>query len=119
IFSSVGATLNGNGGDDTLTGGNLNDALDGGVGADALTGGGGNDTLTGGAGADQFIFVNANNGVDTITDFSGHTKFSSGGGEGDVLTFESLLHGTFEYRGDQAFTASAHTEARVVGDHVQ
>jgi Ca2+-binding RTX toxin-like protein len=113
-----GVTINGNGGDDSLYGSNPDDILNGGDGLDLLQGGGGKDTLTGGAGADQFVFKNINNGPDTITDFSGQTAFAGGAGEHDVLRFEGVLHGTFEYRGAQAFTASGHTEARVLHDHV-
>lgn len=64
-------TIDGGAGNDKLTGGwnGTGDTLLGGAGNDEITGLLGNDTLTGGAGADKFIF-NANDGTDTITDFS-------------------------------------------------
>jgi Ca2+-binding RTX toxin-like protein len=62
-------SLSGDNGKDTLNGYAGNDILSGGNGADNLTGGTGNDILTGGSGPDTFIFA-ANDGTDTITDFS-------------------------------------------------
>ncbi|WP_017294473.1 Calx-beta domain-containing protein [Geminocystis herdmanii] len=71
--------LNGGNGNDRLLGGNGNDILLGGTGNDNLNGGSGNDTLvsasgndtlTGGTGVDRFVFKYADEGVDTITDFS-------------------------------------------------
>jgi Ca2+-binding RTX toxin-like protein len=100
----VGSTINGNNGNDTMTGGSANDSLKGGAG---------NDILTGAAGSDQFIYSAAGNGSDLITDFSGQTAFGGGAGDGDHLTFESILHGTFSYRGNLAFTGTGNTEARV------
>jgi Ca2+-binding RTX toxin-like protein len=52
ITASTAATLQGEGGDDQLTGGPGGDTLDGGDGADALDGGLGTDTLVGGLGSD-------------------------------------------------------------------
>lgn len=57
-------------GNDRLIGSYNQDIVDGEAGNDELTGGLYNDDiLTGGTGADRFIF-NANDGIDTITDFS-------------------------------------------------
>lgn len=73
-----------------LTGNASANVLNGGAGHDSLIGGGGNDTLagragldrlTGGLGADKFRFVLANEGMDTITDFSA--------AQGDKLVFVS------------------------------
>ncbi|MBX7247472.1 MAG: choice-of-anchor L domain-containing protein [Caulobacteraceae bacterium] len=62
--------LDGGDGNDSLQGGSGSDTLLGGAGIDKLYGEAGSDTLTGGTGADQFIWsVNANLGVDHITDF--------------------------------------------------
>ena len=62
--------LDGGGGNDTLIGHGGADTLRGGAGNDFLFGGFGSDTLTGGAGSDQFaVGTNAQQGVDTITDF--------------------------------------------------
>lgn len=71
-------TYDGGDGNDVLNGGSVADNLIGGSGDDTISGGGGNDTivggagadsLTGGAGSDRFVFNNATEGVDTITDF--------------------------------------------------
>ncbi|WP_443018532.1 calcium-binding protein [Sphingobium sp. Leaf26] len=64
--------LNGFAGNDNLNGGSNTDTLNGGDGNDILDGGTASDTLTGGAGVDIFAFMNtpgASN-IDTITDFS-------------------------------------------------
>jgi len=72
--------VNGQGGDDTITGGEGldgliklkldggagNDTITGGDGDDAIYGGWGDDTLTGGDGADTFVF---RHGSDVVTDF--------------------------------------------------
>jgi Ca2+-binding RTX toxin-like protein len=49
------AILNGEGGNDALTGGNLADSLAGGTGNDTLSGGSGADTLAGGSGNDIYV----------------------------------------------------------------
>src|SRR5436190_20357198 len=48
--------LNGDGGDDVLTGADTGDNLSGGDGDDVLIGGKGGDSLDGGAGNDQFVW---------------------------------------------------------------
>lgn len=79
-FHRVPFTLQGNEGDDTLTGGSgyfasafmgSDDVMLGGAGNDTITGGGGNDTMSGGPGADVFVFATPGFGgdVDVITDF--------------------------------------------------
>jgi Ca2+-binding RTX toxin-like protein len=62
-------TISGGNGNDTLIGGEGNDILKGDAGNDILIGGAGNDTLTGGTNNDLFVFANAGEGFDTITDF--------------------------------------------------
>ena len=52
---NLGATLNGNAGNDVLTGGTGNDTLNGGDDNDSMTAGNGNDTLNGGLGNDTMI----------------------------------------------------------------
>jgi Ca2+-binding RTX toxin-like protein len=54
----AGATLNGDAGDDVLTGGDTNDNLIGGDGNDRLTGGRGADDMRGGAGNDTLVWDN-------------------------------------------------------------
>jgi Ca2+-binding RTX toxin-like protein len=75
--ANPGKTVNGNGGNDTITGtvfvDNLlgndgNDTMTGGIGDDVLTGGNGNDTMTGSAGNDV---LNGGVGDDTITGSEG------------------------------------------------
>lgn len=56
-------------GNDLLVGGDGNDILWGGAGNDLLIGGKGNNVLIGGEGSDRFRLA-ANNGVDTIVDFT-------------------------------------------------
>lgn len=63
--------LRGLDGDDTLSGLAGMDYLFGGIGNDQINGGAGNDQLEGSAGADLFVFADA--GVDTITDFAAGT----------------------------------------------
>jgi Ca2+-binding RTX toxin-like protein len=76
--SSATRTYDGGADNDVLNGGSVADNLIGGTGADTISGGGGNDTIVGGAGADsltggggsdRFVFNNASEGIDTITDF--------------------------------------------------
>ncbi|MBX9698311.1 MAG: type I secretion C-terminal target domain-containing protein, partial [Acetobacteraceae bacterium] len=63
-------TLGGGDGNDTMEGAGGRDSLVGGAGNDVLVGGRGADALTGGAGADRFLFSAANEGTDTVLDFS-------------------------------------------------
>ena len=62
--------VNGNAGDDILSGANLNDTLDGGFGNDVLVGGKGNDYLLGGVGHDRYVFEKGH-GQDVIFDAAG------------------------------------------------
>jgi Ca2+-binding RTX toxin-like protein len=55
--------------DDVLAGGSGNDVMFGQGGDDALAGGYGADTLTGGSGSDVFVFIDACDTNDVITDF--------------------------------------------------
>jgi Ca2+-binding RTX toxin-like protein len=65
-----------------VRGSDFADMISGNDGNNFLEGQGGNDTLTGGAGLDHFIYSAVNDGLDHITDFSGH------GGQNDVLDFD-------------------------------
>lgn len=71
VFAGYGGDdrLNGNLKNDQLLGGTGDDLLNGKAGPDSLDGGLGNDTLTGGADGDVFVFVDADFGQDTISDF--------------------------------------------------
>ncbi|MDJ0660630.1 MAG: cadherin domain-containing protein [Crocosphaera sp.] len=79
--SATDLTVNGNDGTftngasavlqgDTLVGGVGDDTISGGAGDDIIAGNDGEDVLTGGTGADEFIFTEITNFIDTITDFS-------------------------------------------------
>lgn len=121
IFAGNGGdTINGLAGDDTIEGGNGADRLDGGPGddeiegengPDILAGGTGVDRLKGGNGPDVFVFrAVADSPVaapDTIRDFTPL-------GATDVIAFQGLLHGTFQFRGGAgaAFLADGNSQAR-------
>ncbi len=79
--STVGLSLDGDGGDDTITGGAGADTLRGDAGADTLRGGADDDRLIGGAGDDLFQYF-VGDGNDTISDFN----FGNSGdlGDGDI-----------------------------------
>ena len=70
IGSDFADNLTGNSSDNSLAGRSGDDSILGGDGADLITGSDGADTLGGGAGNDRFIYLNANEGGDTISDFS-------------------------------------------------
>jgi hypothetical protein len=77
--------------------GDTDETIIGGAGDDTITGDQGDDTLTGGAGADVFTYTAADEGGDTITDFSGDAGEDDtidgletlGGDLGGVITFEA------------------------------
>jgi serralysin len=70
LYGSTGNDLiSGGDGIDELWGDDGNDRLLGGNGNDFLQGNSGYDTLTGNAGAEQFVFYQLSDAVDTITDF--------------------------------------------------
>jgi hypothetical protein len=71
-------TLQGDAGNDRLEGGLSNDLLFGNLDNDTLWGGQGVDTLNGGRGSDKFLYMNRNEGGDSIV------KFQSG----DKIVFE-------------------------------
>jgi ELWxxDGT repeat protein len=113
---------------ENLYGSNFNDNLRGNAGANSIWGAAGNDTLKGragsdtligGPGPDRFAYDGTASGFDLITDFSGTTRFAGGAGEGDKFTFDHLLHGTFQYRGGNAFLANGNSQARVQGGQVR
>ena len=102
--------VNGQQGDDVLTGGfgadSLNgaagnDVLVGGGGADLLTGGAGADTMTGGGGDDKFMFAKADlsaTATDLVTDFQ---RIGGGAPFHDVLWFSGFSpSASLHYVGD-------------------
>jgi Ca2+-binding RTX toxin-like protein len=98
LTGNTGAnTLSGLDGNDTIRAGRGNDSLMGDAGNDSLMGEGGNDTMTGGLGNDTLVsgsgidfmtFASANEGADTMTDFStvNDTILVSASGFGGGLT---------------------------------
>jgi Ca2+-binding RTX toxin-like protein len=86
IYGSTGDDLlTGSSSQDEIVGRDGNDVLVGGGGDDLFVGGGGEDTMTGGAGGDRFVFNAADEGVDTVTDYSNN--------ESDVLDISDILTG--------------------------
>lgn len=67
--NNLGNTITGNFGNNVLQGSGGNDTLIGSSGNDTLVGGTGNDSLTGGSNYDTFVFANAAEAIDRITDF--------------------------------------------------
>ena len=72
---------------ENVIGGNFADTFTGNSQTNVLTGGDGDDLLTGGGGADHFVYTATTDGLDQITDFSGH------GGQDDRLEFDHLAFG--------------------------
>lgn len=75
-----------------LFGGSRQDVLTGGMHDDVVSGGGGDDELTGAGGADSFIFTSAEDGNDTLTDFTP--------AEGDIIDLAAALNGTSRFLAD-------------------
>ncbi len=71
-----------------VRGSDFADTITGNGGNNFIEGQGGDDTLTGGGGLDRFIYSAVNDGLDHITDFSGH------GGQNDELDFDHLAFGS-------------------------
>lgn len=80
-------TIIGNDDANTIYGGSGDDVIVGNGGDDIIHGGTGADQLTGGEGSDTFVYMQANEGGDTITDFT--TGVSASGG--DVLDLSQIM----------------------------
>ena len=82
-----GKTINGGGGNDTITGTRFNDTINGGAGNDTITGGVGDDTLTGGVGNDTITGSAGNDrlsgglGMDTLSGSAGNDNLSGPGND--------------------------------------
>jgi hypothetical protein len=76
--ASPGKTIDGFGGNDTITATQFNDVVTGGEGNDTITGLGGNDTISGNTGNDT---ISAGDGDDTITGSEGNDTLSGEGGD--------------------------------------
>ena len=105
--------LNGDGGDDVLTGPDSNDTLTGGDGNDRLVAGKGDDAMNGGAGNDTLVW-NQGDGSDRATGDAGNDGSEVNGAPtlGDVLTLEPVVGGTIKLRRTNLgpFTFDAATE---------
>lgn len=83
--------LNGNDGDDTLSGAAGNDTLNGGNGLDRLVGGTGNDLMNGGADADTLLggagtdVANGDAGNDLINAGAGNDTVNGGAGDDQII----------------------------------
>lgn len=81
VLGFVRMGLNGQAGDDTLTGGDGTDTLDGGDGNDVLAAGAGNDSVIGGAGDDV---LSGQDGNDTLNGGDGDDNAAGGNGNDSV-----------------------------------
>jgi VCBS repeat-containing protein len=89
-------TINGNEGNNRLTGTSRNDVINGNGGNDRLSGGSGDDTLNGGAGKDE---LNGGSGNDVLDGGSGSDELEGGSGN-DTLIYtlaENNVIGKFTY----------------------
>jgi len=102
--------LYGYNGDDRLFGRKGNDVINGGQGNDVIVGEQGYDTMTGGQGADRFVFRTTTDN-DRIRDFN---KLDGGGAEGDLLVFQNMERGEFDYRGAGSFTGGSDDSEAIV-----
>jgi Ca2+-binding RTX toxin-like protein len=90
LTTTAASTLNGGDGDDTLTGSAANDTLSGGNGNDTIVGNGGDDTANGGAGNDTITTaagndtIDAGEGDDTVDASSGNDSVILGAGTDSV-----------------------------------
>jgi Ca2+-binding RTX toxin-like protein len=108
----VAATLNGEGGDDVLTGADSNDTLDGGDGNDRLVGAKGVDQMSGGAGNDTLVWNNGD-GSDRMNGDAGNDGAEVNGSPtlGDVFTLAPEPGGVkFERTNLVPFTLDTATE---------
>ncbi|WP_370252032.1 calcium-binding protein [Streptomyces sp. V4I8] len=90
-LTSLGVTLLGGPGADSLSGGSANDTIEGDEGADFLSGGAGNDTLGGGTGADRIFGGSGNDsiegrdGPDIINGDAGNDVIDGGSGNEQIV----------------------------------
>jgi len=100
VAGTVGAKVEGGGGDDVLKGGDGNDVLDGGVGNDLLIGGTGlgDDTYIGGEGIDTISYASAPVGQDLVINLAEGIAFdvNSGSpwiGNDTLIGIENVISG--------------------------
>jgi Ca2+-binding RTX toxin-like protein len=80
VFATT-LSIDGEAGNDALTGGDGDDEIGGGSGIDTLRGGAGGDTLDGGAGGDT---LTGGEGPDTVNGGDGNDRLKGGGNDDDV-----------------------------------
>src|SRR5215207_1911085 len=105
--------LNGDGGDDVVTGPDSNDTLTGGEGNDRLVAGKGNDAMNGGAGNDTLVW-NQGDGSDSANGEAGNDGAEVNGAPtlGDAFTLDPVAGGIVKLRRTNLgpFTFDAATE---------
>ena len=105
--------LNGDAGDDVITGPDSNDTLTGGEGNDRLVAGRGDDVMQGGAGNDTLVW-NQGDGSDTADGQAGNDGSEVNGAAtlGDAFTIDPVAGGTVQLRRSNLglFTFDAATE---------
>jgi Ca2+-binding RTX toxin-like protein len=105
--------LNGDGGDDVLTGADSDETLNGGEGDDRLVAGRGNDAMNGGAGNDTLVW-NQGDGSDRASGEAGNDVSEVNGAPtlGDVFILDPVIGGTVKLRRTNLgqFTFDAATE---------
>ena len=84
--TTVGDTLEGNGGHDSITGNSGADAINGGAGNDILAGGAGNDTINGAAGNDT---IDGGDGADQLEGEAGSDTITTGAGN-DTIVYDAI-----------------------------
>src|SRR5215213_560645 len=97
VLASSG--LDGDGGDDVVTGPDSNDTLTGGEGNDRLVAGKGDDVMNGGAGNDTLVW-NQGDGSDRANGDAGNDGSEVNGAAtlGDVFTVDPVVGGTIKLR---------------------
>jgi Ca2+-binding RTX toxin-like protein len=106
------ATLDGEAGDDVLTGADTSDSLNGGDGNDRVVGGKGTDKMSGGAGNDTLVWNNGD-GSDIINGDAGNDGVEVNGSPtlGDVFTLDAAAGRiTFQRTNLVPFTLDTSTE---------
>ena len=92
LANLINLTVDGGGGNDSITGGDGNDTLFGGDGDDVIIGGRGSDKLFGGAGNDTFVW-NPGDGSDTIEGQDGSdTMLFNGANIAEKIDIEANHH---------------------------
>lgn len=105
--SAVADVISGGDGADTLTGGTGNDSLNGDLGDDTLIGGVGDDILSGGDGLDTFRFSGTTNGFDAIDGGLGNDTIS--------ILANGTVVGASAISGIETINASTFTGVSIAG----